>query len=185
MSAALRLETFRGVEDGRVDQLKSAALERAYQEGYSRGLAEGREASLDQLASDLGKVQQSLASLDEAKSLGRRQATLDLVPLLGAIVDTLGVATIRSRLLTAIGQELGRFSDQQTATRLHIRCHSDLSEDLRQCIKAAGCDAAIIDDGNAVSNLVEMSIESGSIVFDPESALRELRDIIDELKIED
>ena len=73
-SAALRLESFAEAARHRPPPTQ-ADLEHAYQTGLERGLAEGREASLDRLSAQLADFARGLEASDAATAASRAGVT--------------------------------------------------------------------------------------------------------------
>lgn len=180
-SATLRLESF-GIAAPRV--LATAAdVEQAYQDGHERGLHQGRAASLDALVAEMARLRQSLQLLDQEQQRIRQQTLAAVVPALSLIIDLLGPAGARARLLSALEHELARLVSAGEPGRLRIRCAPDLRPDIQLCLDRAGLRAGFEDGAEDAG--VELGVEGGSIRFDAMRPVAELRNIIDELRIEE
>lgn len=182
-SAALRLDSF-GVAPARGPvQITAADVEQAYHDGHERGLNEGREASLDLLAAELARMGRTLALLDQDQQRIRQETLSSVAPALALIIDLLGPAGARERLLSALQRELGRLVASGDPGQLRIRCAADLRPDIQDCLLRAGLRAGFEDSTDASG--IELGIEGGTIRFDPMRPVAELLSIIDELRTEE
>lgn len=182
-SAALRLEQF-GLAAARPAAAMTAAdVDQAYHEGHERGLNDGREASLDALTAELAKMRQSLQLLDQDQQRIRQETLGSVAPALSLIIDLLGPAGARERLLATLQQELERLVASGDPGQLRIRCAADLRPDIQDCLTRAGLRAGFEEGGSTPG--IELGIESGTIRFDPMRPVAELRGIIDELRTQE
>lgn len=181
-SAALRLESFAGPAILHRPAPTEADLEHAYQSGHERGLAEGREASLDRLSARIADFAQGLGASDAAAAATRRETIHALVPVLAALIDLLAPRSRRDWLLAAIGGEMLRLAEAGDGSTLVIHCPPDLQPDIQDCAARAGIDAARLRTLPLAGDTVELSVGPGSIALDPDRTLAEIRAIIDALK---
>lgn len=179
-SAALRLESFGSFAGRNPIPVSATDLEQAYHEGHERGLNEGREASLDALTAELTRMSQALQLLEGDQQRIRQEALSSVAPALALIIDLLGPAGARERLLAALQHELGRLVASGDPGTLRIRCAPDLRPDIQDCVQRAGLRAGF-EEGPEASG-IELSIDGGTISFDPLRPVAELRSIIDELR---
>lgn len=184
-SAALRLESFGYAVTQRPRILSPVDIDQAYHDGHECGLADGREASLDTLSRELAQICQSMHLMEAEAVKIRRDALASVGPILTAIVDLLGPASSRERLLAALGDELGRIVQSGSVPKLQIKCAPDLRADLQDCIDRAGIQGASLDDSDAAMSGAELFINGGSISFDPSRAMTEIKNLIAELHTED
>ena len=180
-SAALRLESFAEAARHRPPPTQ-ADLEHAYQTGLERGLAEGREASLDRLSAQLADFARGLEASDAATAASRRETIHAVVPVLAALVDLLAPLSHRDWLLGAVGGELLRVAETQDGSTLVIHCPPDLEPDIHDCAAHAGIEASRLRTLPSDRGTVELSVGAAGIALDPDRTLAEIRAIIDELK---
>lgn len=184
-SAALRLESFAFEMMQRPTVFSPVDIDQAYHDGHERGLAEGREHSMDRLSGELAQICQSM-HLTEAEATKIRRETLASVgPILTAIVELLGPVSSRERLLAALGDELGRIVQSGTLPKLQIKCAPDLRADLQDCLDRAGIQGATLDDSDPAMQGADLFINGGSISFDPARAVTEIKTFIAELQTEE
>lgn len=181
-SASLRLESFAAPRAPQ--KITAAALDEAYHSGHERGLAEGREASLDALTAEMGRLRQALANLGSRDQEIRHETLASVAPALGLIIDLLGPAGARDRLLNSLQAELARLTQGEASPRLAIRCPPDMRPDVEACLVRAGLEAAL-QDGAPDSPGIEILADGGRIRLDPRRPAEELRAIIDELQNEE
>lgn len=181
-SAGLRLESFTAPRPAQ--QVTQADLDEAYHSGHERGLAEGREASLDGLIAEMARLRQSLTLLESREQQIRRETLASVAPALALIIDLLGPAGARERLLDKLQAELDRLAQGESRSRIGIRCPTDMRSDVQNCLRKAGLQA-VVQDGTPDNPGIEVLANNGSIRLDPNRPAAELRAIIDELHIEE
>lgn len=181
-SASLRLESFAAPRVA--SQITSGDLDEAYHNGHERGLADGREASLDALTAEMGRLRQTLASLQNRDQEIRHETLVSVAPALALIIDLLGPAGARDRLLEALQTELARLTQGDARPRLAIRCPLDMRKDVEDCLSRAGLEATLQETAQT-SPGIEIQANGGSIRLDPRRPAEELRAIIDELQSEE
>lgn len=183
--AALRLDSF---SSGAADagQL-AAAIEReeAFQCGYDKGLAEGREASLDALTQALAEFRRDMQIGQEKEAALRADLRKALAPVLHALVDLLGPRSQRERLRLALAEEVARIVEHAPDRMLVVRCPQDLHPDLADCLARAQFPQVRIENLPPGREMVELVAGQGTILFDPAAAGAELKAIIDDIKTED
>lgn len=181
-SAGLRLESFTAPRPAK--SVTPADLDEAYHSGHERGLAEGREASLDALTAEMARLRQSLALLESQEAQIRRATLASVAPALALIIDLLGPAGTRERLLDKLQAELDRLAQGENINRIGIRCPTDMRSEVEDCLRKAGLHAAVQDSASGHPG-IEILANSGSIRLDPDRPAAELRAIIDELHTEE
>lgn len=184
MSAALRLESFGQGALAMTAPVLQADVDHAFHQGHERGLAEGREASLEALAAELRHVGSALNHADNDMARLRRETLASIEPVLAAIVETLGQASMRERLMTAIHDELLTLTRHETQARLRIRCGPDLHDDVRDCITRSGVIVALDGSDPALTG-AEISVEGGTIRIDPAKPVSDMLSLIAEISIEE
>lgn len=177
-SAGLRLESFSAPRPAQ--QVTQLELDGVYHSGHERGLAEGREASLDGLTAEMARLRQSLTLLESREQQIRRETLASVAPALALIIDLLGPAGARERLLDKLRAELDRLAQGDGSSRIGIRCPTDMRSDVQTCLRKAGLHA-VVQDGPSDNPGIEILANSGSIRLDPNRPAAELRAIIDEL----
>ncbi len=180
-TASLRLESFGAAALRNAAAVTTEDVDQAYHDGHERGLSEGRETSLDALTAQMTQMRQALHLLDADAQRIRQETLASVAPALELIIDLLGPAGARSRLLQALGDELARLVRSDAGTALQIRCAPDLRADIQDCVDRAGL-AAVLDDGDPHLCGIELAVEGGSMRFDPQRPVAELKNIIAELK---
>lgn len=181
-SASLRLESFAAART--TPQPTAAELDEAYHDGHERGLAEGRKASLDALTAEMARLRHGLSLLAEQEQAIRRDTLAAVTPALALIIDLLGRAGARERLLDALQAELARLVQTDGQGEVIIRCPIDMRHDIQPCLDRAGLQARLLD-AQPGSPGIEITAQGGSIRLDPDRPATELRAIIDELHSED
>ncbi|MFT4013893.1 MAG: hypothetical protein QM682_10910 [Paracoccus sp. (in: a-proteobacteria)] len=178
MAAALRLDSF-AVPLPAAGAPSQADLDRAYHDGLEQGLHQGREASLDALTAELSRLRQGLKLADADARQIRHEALQAVAPALALIIDLLGPAGARERLLGALRQELAHLVDHAEGASLRVRCGPDLAPDVRECLRRAGLHADLVIDPHQAG--IELGVNGGAIRFDPAAPAKQLHAIIDEL----
>lgn len=181
-TAGLRLESFTAPRPPQ--PVTPADLNEAYHSGHERGLAEGREASLDALTAEMARLRQSLTLLESREQQIRRETLASVAPALALIIDLLGPVGAREHLLGRLQAELDRLAQAESGTRIAVRCPADMRGDVEDCLRRAGLHAAL-RDSPADSPGIEILANHGSIRLDPSRPAAELRAIIDELHTEE
>lgn len=175
---ALRLESF-GTRAADPEPSPTDTLaERAYQDGYERGLNHGREASLDALCAELARLGQHRDGRDAEAARIRRDTMADLRPVLTGLVALLGRASATDRLMVAVEAQLTKLAGTDPETSLQIRCPPDMAEDIRDCLARSGLRNASIVDGAGDEPLVELRSGAGRTCLDPARMLDELGAVI-------
>lgn len=183
-TAALRLESF-GFAMTQRAPLSPVDIDQAYHDGHERGLAEGRETSLDQLSNELAQISRSMHLMDTAAAKIRRETLTSVGPILSTIVDLLGPASSRERLIRALEAELTRVVQSGPVPTLRLKCAPDLRADLQDCLTRAGIHDASVDESDVAMLGAELFINGGSISFDPGRAVTEIKAFIAELHTEE
>lgn len=183
--AALRLDSFSSGPSDAAQLAAAMARDGAFHDGYEKGLAEGRELSLDALTGALADLRKDLSASLEREEALRREIRNALVPVLHAVVDLLGPRAEMERLRLALAQEMARLIEHAPGRVLTIRCPEDLHPDLADCLARAGLADARIEPPAAGQDLVELASGQGAITFDPSLVTAELKSIIDDIKTEE
>lgn len=184
MSAALRLERF-GAVAPTPTPVTAADVDNAWHEGHEKGLAQGRERSLDALATELRQIGAAL-HLSEDQAARIRQDTLaSVVPILQTIVDVLGPTFARDRLLDALQAELAQIARSGAVAQVTIRCAPDLGADIRDCAARASDVPVTVDDSDPHVAGAEIRLHGGSIALDPMRAVSGIKTLIGELNHEE
>lgn len=184
MSAALRLERF-GVLAPPPAVVTPADVENAWQLGHEAGLVQGREQGLDALTAELRQISLDLRMTTDEASRIRRDTMNAVVPILQTIVDVLGPAFARERLLDGLRTELEQVAQTSAGAALTIHCASDLRQDIEYCISRAGLSDIVLHDACAPSQRAEIRMQGGSIALDPASAVPAIKTLICELNHEE
>lgn len=184
-SAALRLDCFSAGMIADRSRAGTHEIESAFQRGHEQGLNEGREASLDALATALARLQGDMAAHDTMAAAMRRQALSDILPVLDAIIDLLGARSARDRLHDALTKELRHIAEIATPQRLVIRCAADQRPDIDDCLAKAGFSGAVIEEIQNRTLTVDLVADRATVTFDPDAATAALRSIINDIMTED
>lgn len=183
--AVLRLDSFSAAHGRSAPAVTPMDVEDAYQRGHEKGLAEGREHSLDALCQALVGYRQDLASAREHEEGLRRQVLAGLVPVLHAIVDQLAPVAQADRLRLALLAELHRLAEHAPEQQVILRCPPDLRPELDDCLELTRFAQARIEDARPDQPLLELGAAQGSITFDPAQIAVRLKSLIDDIKTED
>lgn len=182
--AALRLDSFSSAH-GRSPLVTRIEVEDAYQRGLEKGLAEGREHSLDALCQALLHCRQDMASSRDQESRLRHDILAGLVPVLHAIVDQLAPLAQRDRLHDALMAEIRRLAEHAPEQQIVLRCPADMRAELTDCLDLVVLPQARIEDARPDQPLVELVSGQGRIVFDPAQIANGLKSLIDDINTED
>lgn len=182
--AALRLDSFSAALGRSAPLLTPVDIEDAYQRGHEKGLADGREHSLDALCQALQQCRQDLADSRQHETRLRHDILAGLVPVLDAIVDQLAPRAQVDRLRDALVAEMRRMAEHAPEQQITLRCPADLHPELADCLDLVALPARI-EDARPDQPLVELVAAQGSIVFDPAQIAAGLKSLIDEIKTED
>ncbi|SMG33144.1 hypothetical protein [Paracoccus sp. J56] len=181
---ALRLESFTSPPPAAQAAI-TIAEEEAFQNGYEKGFAEGRELSLDALTSALTTLHRDLLTAHKRESELRRDLQTALTPVLQAIVDLLAPRSEQERLCHALTAEIGQIIKHTPGQIITIRCPEDLQPDLADCLERAGILDARIEAADTGQSIVELTAAQGQIIFDPASAIAGLKSIINDIGARD
>ncbi|WP_374327395.1 hypothetical protein [Paracoccus pantotrophus] len=183
--AALRLDSFSLGAAGAGGLAPAAEREEAFQCGYEKGLAEGREASLDALNQALADLRCDMRIGQEKEVALRAELRKALAPVLHALVDVLGPRSQRERLRLALADEVARIVEHAPDRALVVRCPQDLQPDLADCLGRGQFPQVRIENLPPGREMVELVAGQGTILFDPAAACAELKAIIDDIKTGD
>ncbi|MDS9466938.1 hypothetical protein RGQ15_05015 [Paracoccus sp. MBLB3053] len=179
--ATLRLESFAPAGTGPQITAHAAELEHAYQLGHEKGLADGRELSLDALCTKLSELQDRLVTSATDRSELLRETSAALQPVLEAVTGLLAAAHGRERILACLRSELDRISRDPIPHQLRICCPADMIADIRECVERSGLANASIEAADLGPDAIEILFQGGAIQLDPDRVTRECQAIIDEL----
>lgn len=182
--AALRLDSFSSVH-GRSPLVTRIEVDEAYQRGHEKGLAEGREHSLDALCQALLQCRQDMAVSHQQENRLRHDILAGMVPVLHAIVDQLSPLALRDRLRDALMAEIRRLAEHAPEQQILLRCPADLRAELADCLDLVALPQARIEDARPDQPLVELVSGQGRIVFDPAQIAAGLKSLIDDINTED
>lgn len=183
--AVLRLDSFSSGPSAGARLAAAAERDEAFQLGYEKGLAEGREGSLDALTDALAGLGRDMQASQQAEAALRRELRAALAPVLDTIVDLLGPRSEKERLRHALGEELARIVEHVPDGTVILRCPQDLQPDLADCIDRARFPNARIEPLSAGLDRVELAAGQGSIILDPSLFTAGLKAIIDDIKTGD
>lgn len=186
---ALRLDSFSPRAADTARQLAQVQCDEAFRRGHEKGLAEGRQSSLDELTGALTGLGRQMRADREREQALRRDLLDALVPVLHAVVDMLGPLSARERLRLALAAELARIAEHAPGQALTLRCPTGLRPDVAECLGRAelpqGLGQVRIEDLPAEGDLVELATGQGTIIFDPSLVTTGLKAIMDDIRTED
>ena len=149
------------------------------EEVFQRGYVQGRQAAEDvELAALTDAIQEIAAKLEEdrASSLSQRQQAIRaLMPILRAILDTIGPIGERERLETLLTKELSRIVEQAPYRRCTIRCSPDLAARVGDIIAASADPSLLRIDEDPECQGLDIGLDGGIIAFDATIVMARLR----------
>lgn len=153
------------------------------QDAYQRGLADGAEtarATLNAMARQ--ELQQLSAALREAESHRRLEfdelLSTVLRPMLEAVLDNVAPLGLKDRFMQLIASELSRAGAAVSGTSAIIRCAPQLVSDIKQLIETTEAPNIHIEADTSVGGRVDILVNQGTVTFDPDTFLSELRSLI-------
>lgn len=179
MSAAvLRLESF---TQPRTPEVEPASLDEVRTQAFEDGYVQGRQESIEHLASQLRALNGTLEINETQVAQLQKQMLRDLGVVLNAVVDALGSRSMHDRLCHALADELRRKADATPLRRPLLRCAPDLLPLVQKAVAASGVARVQVEGDPGMSQSAELIFDSARTVFDPDAVTRSLHALITEL----
>ncbi len=166
------------------EKISAELLEQAFLSGFQNGQEIAKQSKLAELSHHISELCLRLEDERNADRQRRRDMLNELVPILGAILETIGPIGLESRLEVALRAELDRLVDNAPYKRCTIRCSPDLSEVIARAAGPYDPKALrIVEDPDCTA--VEIAVDGGFIVFDQKIVARKLAELIHSITSKD
>lgn len=183
--AMFKLESFTSAlaHQGAMVTFTREAVDKAYADGLSEGLARKEDEDIRGLAAGLEQLRLCLRDDQTRRAELRQEAVISLTPILEQMLECLLPAQTSQRLESILKDELLRLSQLATPLRAVISCNARLRETVEKCLSEAGIDEVELIDTQ--SDKISLSLQGGRVELCPQKIAEDIRHMISELKLED
>lgn len=180
--AIFKLESFSatGPGDNMLSTVTTDAIDQAYADGLTEGLARKADAEIRSLKAGLDSLARSLNADEDRRTKLRQEAVEALAPILEQMLDCVLPAAETRKLEQALTQELMRLSRSASPVHARISCNPQLRDLVERCLADSGIEG--IELVQTEANCIGLTLHGGHIELSADKAVADIRALIREIR---